>query len=283
MKDQAHQLKQIDFNEEGEVTIYTVVSGKGGVGKSNLSLNLALAMNEAGKKVLLIDGDVGMANLDILSGLPSFNSLSDYFEKDMAIAEILVEVAPGLDLLPGGSGLMGLQTQSQYQLQDFLEELLAYGQYDAIVIDAGAGVSSRLLSFVLLCDELILVTIPEPTAVADAYSLAKVLSSHKIKEDIQVVINQVDSMKEAQETFERLDKVAGAFLQLKLVFLGAIHADNKVRKAVSMQKPYLQSYPRSQPSQDIRAIQEKLDHKEKEAVRLRPFGQVISRFFRMFS
>ena len=284
MKDQAHNLKQLLFDgpaREPQVTVYAVVSGKGGVGKSNISLNLALEMHRCGRRVLLIDGDTGMANLDILAGVAGRHSMINYFEDELPLEDILIEIQPGFHLLPGGSGLSGLQSQSREEIRSFVDDLMGRS-YDVILIDAGAGVNAKLLSFVSFSHELILVTVPEPTAMADAYSLAKILSVYSIKEEVGVVINQVSGRREALETYERLEKVITTFLNLKVRFLGYVSSDPKVRRAVNLQRPFSEAFPSSAASRDIGELCSVL----LDGAQIRRTGTLadtVSRFMKVFS
>jgi len=281
MNDQAHELKLKMQRPSSAVCVYAVVSGKGGVGKSNIALNLGVALNQTGKRVLLIDGDLGMANLDILAGVISRNTLLDYFETQKSIEEILVEYRPGLEILPGGSGFMSLGDSREGELRDFVSRLIGTGRYDYVFIDAGAGIDAKLLSFVSVANEVLLVTVPEPTAMVDAYSLIKILSVYEIKPRIQLIVNQVSSRREAQETYEHLNKVIGTFLNIEMELLGYVVSDPKVKAAVHRQTPFSLAHPNAPASRNIREISERMS----SGIVPTNFGsltEVMHRFVRIF-
>jgi flagellar biosynthesis protein FlhG len=258
-----------------------VVSGKGGVGKSNISLNLAIELSQAGKRVLLMDGDLGMANLDILAGVSSAYTLLDYFQEGTPLSKILIEYQKDLSILPGGSGLVTLLPEAHDTIRVFVESLVQEGNYDIILIDAGAGVDAKLLSFVSFSHEVLLVTVPEPTALADAYSLVKVLSVYGIKDRIHLIVNQVTGPKEARETYQRLNKVIGTFLKVQVCDLGYVHTDKKVKEAVLRQKPFTTLFPMATASKNVRSISGKLLNPDQE-MGVSTFGDAVLRFMKVF-
>lgn len=281
MKDQAHELKQKMLQPSKNVTVYAVVSGKGGVGKSNITINLGIALNQSGKSVLLIDGDLGMANLDILAGVSSRSTLMDFFESGKPIDDILIHYQDGLDILPGGSGMLSLQNSQDEVIKEFITSLIGSGRYDVIMIDAGAGVDAKLISFASVAHEVILVTVPEPTAMADAYSLVKILSVFEIKHRIHLIVNQVSGQKQAQETYERLDKVIGTFLNAKIELLGYVATDMKVRDAVSRQIPFLIAYPVTLASRNITTLCDRMLERNSE-FSWSSLGDLVFRFIKVF-
>jgi flagellar biosynthesis protein FlhG len=281
MKDQAHELKERLLKPASRVCVYAVVSGKGGVGKSNITLNLGIALHQTGKRVLLIDGDLGMANLDILAGIISRNTLMDYFDDQRGLEEILVTYRPGLEILPGGSGFMGLGDHREDELKEFVSLLIGSGRYDYVFIDAGAGIDAKLLSFVSVANEVLLVTVPEPTAMVDAYSLVKILAVHEIKPRIQLIVNQVSGRREAQATYEHLNRVIGAFLNIELELLGYVVSDAKVRAAVSQQVPLMLAHPSAFAARNIREIGERMTSGAVPAA-FGSLNDVVHRFVRIF-
>lgn len=281
MIDQAHELKHRMLHPVPSVRVFAVVSGKGGVGKSNIALNLGIALNLAGQRVLLIDGDLGMANLDILAGLTSRSTLLDYFEHQKSIEDILMTYQPGLDILPGGSGLLTLHEWEEEEISTFVCTLIESGRYDYILIDAGAGVDAKLLSFVSVAHEVLLVTVSEPTALVDAYSLIKILSMYQMKPRLHLIVNQVSGDKEAKEIFERLQHVIRTFLNIQLELLGYVVSDPKVKEAVRRQVPFTIAFPHAQPARNIMTIRDKLmtgcDVIPKSSI-----GDVVHRFMKIF-
>ena len=281
MIDQAYELKVRMQKPPQNLSVYAVVSGKGGVGKSNITLNLGLALCQAGKRVLLIDGDLGMANLDILAGVMSRTSLMDYFERHKSLDEILVHYQNGLDILPGGSGFMNLRENREDEIRDFVSRLMGDGHYDYVFIDAGAGVDTKLLSFVSVAHEVLLITVPEPTAMIDAYSLIKILSVYEIKPRLHLIVNQVSSRREAQETYDHLNKVIHTFLNIQMDLLGYVRSDAKVKEGVHKQVPFLLSHPGAMASQNIKEICGRLLNREVPRT-LGSLHEVMRRFVKIF-
>lgn len=257
MHDQATQLRErLQRSAQGRPTrLVTVTSGKGGVGKSNFTLNFALGLIEQGQKVVIFDTDVGFANLDVLMGISTRHNLLQLLEPDCTIADIMEKGPNGLEFIPGGSGfsqLMKLDEDKLDKLFTRLEELQGYA--DTIFFDTGAGVSEESMRFMLASDEVLVVTTPEPTAITDAYAVIKMVHTKHPKSNIRLVINRVGSEKEGKSTADKLSMVAKRFLDMNLNTLGYIPDDAAVLKAVKQQKPFMLSYPNSKASKGIRSM-----------------------------
>lgn len=244
--------------------IIAVTSGKGGVGKSNLTVNLALAFLAEGKKTLVIDADLGMANVDVLLGTSSKYNLLNLLDEDVVLDDVILKGPYGLRYISGGSGMeqAGEFTPAE---RDLLEEkLTGCGELaDVILIDTGAGIGRNVLDFILAADEVILVTTPEPTAMTDAYAVMKAYSMYAAKPNMRLVVNRVYDEAEGLEVAEKLRKTAERFLHMEIQFLGAIYEDRTMIQAVRQQKPILEAYPDALAAKCIKAIARAMLYGEK--------------------
>ncbi|TLS36649.1 MinD/ParA family protein [Pseudalkalibacillus caeni] len=226
--------------------VIAVTSGKGGVGKSNFSLNFALSLIQQGKKALIFDMDVGLANIDVLMGLSPEESIISMIEKDLAIEDVIETGANGLQFLSGGSGLASIMKLNDDQLTKILDELGSLqGKVDYIILDTGAGISQENLRFLLASDEVILVINPEPTSITDAYAVVKMLYSKNESIQVKLVVNRCVTEKEGQQTSANFKRAVEQFLRKEIEVLGWIPDDKQVPMAVKQQKPYLLEYPKS--------------------------------------
>ncbi|RUQ30624.1 MinD/ParA family protein [Peribacillus cavernae] len=242
MKDQAEGLRNRLKKQQNLQTARTiaVISGKGGVGKSNFSLNFAITLAKKGHRVLLVDMDIGMGNIDILMGNPSRYSIIDFFEYGKTLHEIISPGPESISLIAGGTGLIKLFELEEPQFNRFLEEFNGLlHEYDYIIFDMGAGINADSTRFMLCVDDLIVITTPEPTAVMDAYSVMKYLNS--INQDLPffLVCNRVHSAIEGQETIKRIQNALQKFLQKETIPLGLLPDDKSVSRAVSRQIPFV--------------------------------------------
>ncbi|SDN28651.1 MinD/ParA family protein [Alkalicoccus daliensis] len=261
MKDQADALRERINNMEpieGSVVkksltqVYSIVSGKGGVGKSNVAVNFALQLQKMRKKVLIIDLDIGMANIDILLGTSSSYSIVDMLEKDMSIWSIIERVESGLSYIAGGSGLNHLFKMNDQKADSFSRELLSLeGHFDYIFLDMGAGVTSDSFHFLLSAHETLLVTTPEPTSITDAYAMIKFLTLNDRTIPISVIVNRASSKKDGENASRNLQQVTEKFLKREIHYLAYIPNDQIVWKAVRAQTPFLLYAPNSKPSYAI--------------------------------
>ena len=247
--------------------IIAVTSGKGGVGKSNLTVNLALAFLAEGKKTLVIDADLGMANVDVLLGTSSKYNLLHLLDEDVVLDDVILKGPYGLRYISGGSGMeqAGEFTPAE---RDLLEEkLTGCGELaDVILIDTGAGIGRNVLDFILAADVL-LVTTPEPTAMTDAYAVMKAYSMYAAKPNMRLVVNRVYDEAEGLEVAEKLRKTAERFLHMEIQSLGAIYEDRTMIQAVRQQKPILAAYPDALAAKCIKAIARSMLYGEKVFVK----------------
>ena len=252
--DQAEQLRNVikvhNQNNMNTARVVAVTSGKGGVGKSNLSVNLAACLRKAGKRVIIFDADFGLANIEIMFGaMPKYN-LSDVIFHGKSIQEIITQGPMEIGFISGGSGIVslnGLQPEQIKYLVKSINELNNLAEY--IIIDTGAGISEQVLEFVVTSPEIILVTTPEPTSLTDSYSLLKTLFKKKEFNPndtvIHVVANKVHSTEDARAVYEKLNSVIAQFLHGNLNYLGMIPQDLAVEHAVRQQKVVSISEPNS--------------------------------------
>lgn len=241
-----------------------VMSGKGGVGKTNITLNTALALTRLGERVLVIDGDLGLANIDVLFGVTPAHSLQDVLTGDLAPEDAITEVRPGLGLLPAASGaedLICLSRASARALADSLTPCLS--GYGFVLLDLGAGIGGNVIELARLSRLRVVVTTPEPTALTDSYALIKVMHRSLGTRAFSYVVNNVMDPEETDFTRERLEGACGHFLGFTPVFLGAVRQDPGLPAAVMEQIPLLEASPESPASKDITAIAENLFRQKK--------------------
>ncbi|MGG5252930.1 MinD/ParA family protein [Neobacillus sp. SM06] len=255
MKDQAEGLR-VKLRRQvsgGSTKAIAVVSGKGGVGKSNFSLNFAISLTKRRYKVLLFDMDVGMGNLDILMGKSSERTIVDYLRGTARLSEIVTEGPQGLKYVGGGTGLSQLVQLDRLgmlseELDTFLEE------YDYLIFDMGAGANEDTLNFLLSVHEIFVITTPEPTSIMDAYAMMKYLHLLDSKIPFYLVANRAQSVKEGKETIDRLADVLRKFLQRESRALGILPDDRSVQKAVLRQVPFVLDNPRSAASAALEGV-----------------------------
>lgn len=260
--------------------VICVSSGKGGVGKSNFTLNTALAIKKKGKRVIVIDADLGLANIEILIGLLPKYSLLDVVEKNRSIEEVIAEGPEGIGIISGASGIQMMSELSGEQLNRLLQLFVQLKERaDYLLIDTGAGISKSVISFVEAAHELIVITTPEPPAIADAYALVKVLLEKQKDKKISLVINRVSDEKEAAGVFGKLNSVSERFLNKKLDYLGYVCSDENVSKAVRSQKPFYLAYPKTRAAANIDTISMSLLEMKTEEKGFHQFMSKLKGFF----
>lgn len=249
MHDQARVLRKMASQQNVKPTglrIISVTSGKGGVGKTNFTLNLALSLVDFGYRVIILDGDLGLANIDIACGITPQFTLEHLLSGEKTIEEILITGPKGLGILPGGSGVQDLANIERANLENVIRNLgRLEGMADILIIDTGAGLGHTVMNFLKASDDVILLTTPEPTAVTDAYGILKALRSDNEKVQVNVVINRVHQEVDAKATFERLENAVNKFLHGSVNLLGWVYEDPLVGKAIMNQEPLGVTYPNS--------------------------------------
>lgn len=242
--------------------IIAVSSGKGGVGKTNIAINLALAYAQLGKRVVVMDADLGLANVNVALGvIPRYN-LYHLIRKQKTLSEIVVDTSYGIQIIAGASGFSKIANLSEEERRSFIGELAALANADVIVIDCAAGVSSNVISFIAAADDALIVTTPEPTAITDAYGIIKIIATEIENLDIglKLVVNRVRSVVEGKRVAERVITIAGQFLNLKVDYLGFVYEDPVVHAAVVRQKPFLVLDPRSRAAACVRHLVGRLEN-----------------------
>ncbi len=236
----------------------TVISGKGGVGKSNIALNLGLALARDGARVLIVDGNVNLSNLDILSGVSPSHRLFDVIDGSVRLGDAVAEISRNAFLLAGSSDGKLKRLSSGDAATFFREVRLAEPAFHYIVIDTAAGIVQESISLALLSDEVLVVSTPEPTAVMDAYVLVKAIKRIDSSADLKLLINRAQDAAQAEEVKTKFDLVSEHFLSMKIDYAGFIPSDSSVEKAVSVQSPLMQEFPDSPSSQAMKTIADRI-------------------------
>ena len=264
LRKMAHQVKaQIELeivnNNNKRSHVIVIGSGKGGVGKSTLALNLALSLCQSDKRVLLMDADLGLANLDIMLGLMPQQNIYHMMHNKIEMKNIIMQGPHGLDIIPGGSGINTMANLNDAELRHILLELgkLDY-EYDFMVIDTGAGISKNVISFLLAANDIIVITTPEPTALTDAYGLIKSINKYKKTNSIYLLINRVATEGEALEIAEKMRLVCSKYLDLNVKYLGYVVNEPLMLEGIRRQIPFIDLFPRSVAARNISHIARQL-------------------------
>nr|MBF0222888.1 P-loop NTPase [Desulfobulbaceae bacterium] len=234
-----------------------ITSGKGGVGKTNISLNIALQLSNLGHKVCLFDADLGLANINILLGIRPTHDILDLVHNKKSLTDVLVSTH-GIDILPGSSGVEELANMDPAVLTDLLKSLSHLASYDYLLFDTSAGITKNVIAFCLSCPETLVVITPEPTSLTDAYALLKVLAANNYTGNIKVVINQCTDIKTAKAVYKRFKDAVTQYMSISIEVLGVVYKDTKLTEAVSRQVPFLKLFPDTIASKCIKKITERL-------------------------
>ena len=290
--DQAEQLRML-VNEQQEQKkkerkvsrVITVTSGKGGVGKSTLTVNLAIQLSRLGKKVIILDADFGLANIEVMLGIRPDYNLADLMFRGKELKEIIIPGPENIGFISGGSGIQELSRLTREQVVYLVQKLYELDELaDIILVDTGAGISDSVLEFVSASNEVLLVATPEPTSITDAYALLKTLNRRSgfSKEDtvLRMVANRIKGSEEGEALYNKLGIVVEKFLNLKVEYMGGIPDDPNCGKAIMQQSPITLSEPRSASVKAIASIAAKIAQSENETVDRKGISQLFSRFLK---
>lgn len=259
MRRSALASEDVDAGRESPTQVIAVSSGKGGVGKTNVVANLAVSLSRAGKRVLILDADLGLGNLDVLLGLVPRHTIEDVLIGTHTLAEILLTGPAGIHVLPASSGvprLTSLTESQQVMIQEQLADLAA--AMDVLLIDTGAGISPNVTFFASAADETLVIISPEPTSLTDAYALIKVLARQYRERRFKVLVNQAKSPREASEVFGKLDVAVDRFLHVAIELVGAIPDDDYVHLAVMQQKAVSDMFPDAPAAQAFKLLAQQI-------------------------
>lgn len=288
--DQARELRNlinnsqnINFKNNLNSRVITISSGKGGVGKSNFSVNLAIYLSSLNKRVLVIDADFGLANIEVLLGTRPEYTFYHILKGEKNISEIIVDTKYGIKFISGGNGLKELSNVNSTEVKYFIEQFEYLDKIaDIIIVDTGAGISPSVTNFIMASDENIIVTTPEPTSFTDAYTLIKVIKEqNKVINRINIVVNKADDKYEADRIFSKIAHVCNKFLGITIENIGYIPSDIALIKAIKQQKPAILSFPDSEFSKAIKNIGNRIVNEEKNVKNegIKNFMQKLTRIF----
>lgn len=239
----------------GRTRTIAVCSGKGGVGKSNVAVNLSILLSAAGGRVALVDADLGLANLDVLLDIDVRSDLSNVVAGTRRLEEIIVDLPCGVQLVPGASGLTRLTRLSEFERASLLRQLTALeADNDTIIVDCGAGIGPDVVRFAAGADNALVVTTPEPTAITDGYAVIKVLSQRGYDGQVSVLVNQVAGRAEARQTYQRIAGVARQFLGLAVFEAGYVLTDPRLPEAVRARQPVVLAFPQCPASRCLATL-----------------------------
>lgn len=273
--DQAENLRNIiKMNQQPQrpvARVITVTSGKGGVGKSNTAINLAIQFRQMGQRVIILDADFGLANIEIMFGTVPRHNLCDLIYQGKNIKDIITWGPGGVGFISGGSGIAGLSNLSREYLIYIIQNLAELDAIaDIVIVDTGAGISDAVLEFLVASGEIILVTTPEPTSITDSYSLLKALNRHdrfsSETSQIKVMANKVDSKEEGKALFTKLNAVVARYLKLPISYLGSVPQDSHLNQAVMQQTPVSLANPNAKSAKAYQEIAQVLMYGEQSLV-----------------
>ncbi|WP_105190510.1 MinD/ParA family protein [Pseudoalteromonas sp. T1lg48] len=256
--DQASGLRRMNQNNSQGVKVIAVTGGKGGVGKTNVSLNMAIAMGQQGKRVLVLDADLGLANCDVMLGLRVEKNLSHVLNGECQLRDILVEGPAGIHIAPASSGAQSMVELSPAEHAGLIRAFSELdSDYDVLIVDTAAGISDMVLSFSRASQDVVVVVCDEPTSITDAYALIKVLSREHGVYKFKIVANMVRSLREGQDLFAKLSKVTDRFLDVSLELVATVPYDENMRKATRRQKAVVDLFPNSPASVSLKNLANK--------------------------
>jgi flagellar biosynthesis protein FlhG len=286
--DQAETLRTMR-NRLGESTgagkkgkptrVFSITSGKGGVGKTAVVSNVAISLAKQGKKVLIIDADLGLANIDVIFGLTPRYNLNHFFNEEQSLEGIMVEGPAGIKILPAGSGIQRFTHLDAQQKMRFIEELdsLHHG-FEIVLIDTEAGISENVTYFNVAAQDILVVTTPDPTAITDAYALMKLLSVQYHQKRFYLIVNQMKDADEGLDVYQKLTMVSNRYLDISIDYLGGIQFDKRMYESIRRQKAMVELYPGGKVSAAFESLAQSLG---RAPLRLEPKG-TLQFFWKQF-
>ena len=288
--DQAEQLRNIIKQQNKQqhlARVITVTSGKGGVGKSNVSVNLAIQLSRLGKRVVVLDADFGLANIEVMLGIRPKYNLADMMFHGKGIQEIISQGPENIGFISGGSGLREMTNLNRDQILSLVNMMYELDHLaDVVIIDTGAGISDTVIELVAASTEVLLLATPEPTSITDAYALLKTLHRHSDfdmnRTSIKMIGNRIQSYEEGKELYNKLNAVVNKFLSLDMEYLGSIPYDDKLPQAVMKQQPVSMAYPNSLAARALLELAMVLEDEQVEISRLEKNKGIAGLFSRIF-
>ena len=257
--DQASGLRRMA--KPKPVRVITIASGKGGVGKTNVTVNLAIALASLGKKVTILDADLGLANIDVMLGLHSNKNLSHVMNGECELEEILLDGPNGITIIPASSGVKDMAEMSPAQHAGLVSAFSQLShEIDILLVDTAAGISDSVISFSRAAQEVLIVVCDEPASITDAYALIKLLSKEKDIFKFHVLANMVSGPQQGREVYDKLSKVSNRFLDVALEYIGHVPYDEHLQKAIKRQKSVVEAFPRSRSAQAFQTLSKKVNN-----------------------
>ena len=273
--DQAKTLRDLNSHRhngppqkvEAPTSVYSITSGKGGVGKTAVVANLAYMLASMGKKVLILDADLGLANIDVVFGISPLYNLNNFFSGEQELQQIMVDGPLGIKILPAGSGIQNftnLDSRQKLRLLDGLDAI--QNHFDFVLIDTEAGISENVTYFNTAAQEIVVITTPEPTAITDAYALMKLLSTQYHEKNFNLVVNQILNEDDALDVYRKLTMVANRYLDISIDYLGSIPDDRQMVESIRKQKVISELFPQSKITQAFRQLAGRICSEPTQAV-----------------
>jgi len=263
-----------------QAKVLAIASGKGGVGKTNISANLSICLARAGKRVLLLDADMSLGNLDVILNVQSKFNISHVLNGHKQLNEIVHHGPFGIDIICGASGLESLANLTEFQQSRLIHDMdQLQDSSDVTIIDSAAGINKTVVGFCMASDHVLLVTTPDATAMTDVYGMVKVLAAHQFAGQMSLVVNMADTQAQAKKTYLQIAKVAKQFLNLTIYYAGSVLYDPNLVSAVRSRTPVITAYPRSQASASIRMLASRISKGSPAETQRKPFFRKVVNWF----
>lgn len=275
-----NSLRHIIEQQPARAVVLAITSGKGGVGKTNIASNLSICLASANQRVVLMDADLGLGNLDVVMNINSRYNLSHVVSGHKSLDEILHLGPGGVDVICGGSGLEQMADLSLFQRQRLIDEMdTLQKKADWIILDTGAGIHASVVGFCMACDHTLVVTTPEPTAMTDAYAMIKVLSGKQYDGRISLLVNMAATPEEGRKTYRQISEVASRFLNVPVYDAGVLCRDEYLTYAVRKRQPVVLAYPRAAISGHFASVSARLTNLNRQPVQKDGFFKKVVNWF----